>query len=1395
MLVSITDESVVPIFCFQLSVICHIYMVKRKQSISIVVPVYNEIGNIKQFHEEIQRTMSKCLAPYEIIYVDDFSTDGTFEWLENVATNDSVKVIRKSGVRGKAYSLKQGFQMAKGSIFVMIDGDLQYPPSKIPSLIKELKNADIVVASREKYHDSAFRKFLSSSFKNVFGKLLFGLQTDIQSGMKVFTREVFKTVDPTPTSPWTFDLQFLYHARQAGYTIKSVPITFAPRENGKSKVNVFLQSFEIGMNALYIKLKRTFYLPIQPEEGTMRGAGVGHKKRKYITHTTLPVSLSAIRTFSPMQALFLIVTPFVLLTLLVLFPLPTARSLVATLSILYFIDALFNLFVVLKSMNKDHEIKITDEDLAKLDENKLPVYSILCPLYKEAHVVPQFLEGIAKIDWPKEKLDVMFLLEEDDIETIHAFNNMTLPYYARTVVVPHSMPKTKPKACNYGLSYAKGEYLVIFDAEDIPDPMQLKKAYIAFGIVPENVKCLQAKLSYYNTHQNLLTRFFTAEYALWFDVTLPGLQSLNSALPLGGTSNHFETEVLRKLKGWDPFNVTEDADLGVRLFQQGYRTAIFDSTTLEEATSVSKNWLRQRSRWIKGYMQTYLVQMRNIIPFIRTKGLWHQAIFQLTVGGKIAFALLNPVMWFITILYFADYNDFGPVMKAIYQPPFSYLAVISWIFGNFMFLYSYMIAVAKRKQWDVTKYIFLIPIYWLMMSTAAVIALYQLIFKPHYWEKTIHGFHLIKPTQQPAVPVGIPQPVAQPLPQPAYAAASIENNSTETKKQGDTFGWLIRLNIPSFVLRWLPLFAILNVDLALARYFLTYEEAQTYILISIIGKAVFLLSFAGANLMSGYRTRNKLSKAYLYRLVFFTFLFNWVGFIIFGLEGNLFVPMLFGSQFTATVPYLGYYLFGLLCFGISYRLTTYNFYKKTYTYSLITLGIILLEAPFIYFHHDTIRGLVLSFAYFGSINLIILVMFEMSFGLKKITDNNISSALRLFERNVQSASFTGSNMRILIFNWRDTKHRYAGGAEVYIHELATRWIANGSAVTLFCGNDNVHPSYENIDGVEIYRRGGTYTVYLFAFIYYIFKFRGKYDVIVDCENGIPFFTPLYAKEQVILLIHHVHQEIFHSFLTFPFNFIAEVLEGKLMPLVYQNKNVVTVSASSQKDIIKLGFTKEKNIQIIPNGVAGSLFVDYPKTDNPSFIYLGRLKDYKNIDVAIKAFAKVVAIKKNAIFSVVGSGESYHRLKKLVTDLNIENSVTFYGRVSEQEKAKLLARSWAAIQPSQMEGWGITVIEANAAGTPVIASQVNGLQDSVINGLTGLLVPAGNVTQFANAMMRIAEDDALRVNLSTEALSWAKNFDWNKSAEIFYNLIGRNFGQGVIKPTYSDIMYSAVDNNV
>jgi cellulose synthase/poly-beta-1,6-N-acetylglucosamine synthase-like glycosyltransferase len=410
--------------------------------------------------------------------------------------------------------------------------------------------------------------------------------------------------------------------------------------------------------------------------------------------------------------------------------------LVSILTIIYFLDLIFNLSIIFKSSIHATEITVSSKEIG---EKKIwPRYTILCPLYKEAHILPQFIKGMNALDYPKDKLEILLILEEDDTETIRKAEAMKLGNSFQTIIVPHSLPKTKPKACNHALDYATGKYAVIFDAEDIPAPDQLKKAVVAFEKTDEKTICLQAKLNYYNPHQNLLTRLFTLEYSLWFEVILTGLQSFNGPIPLGGTSNHFRAEYLHELKGWDPFNVTEDADLGMRISKGGYKTAIIDSVTMEEANSQIKNWFKQRSRWIKGYMQTYLVHMQTASDFSFSDFI----MFQLVVGGKILSALINPIMWFMTIAYFVSRTTYGAFISSLYVGPILYIGGFTLVIGNFIYAYIFMIGVAERKQWSLVKYGLLSPFYWLIISFGAYYALAELILRPFHWHKTEHGLHL-----------------------------------------------------------------------------------------------------------------------------------------------------------------------------------------------------------------------------------------------------------------------------------------------------------------------------------------------------------------------------------------------------------------------------------------------------------------------------------------------------------------------------------------------------------------------------------------------------------------------------------------------------------------------------
>ncbi|QJD86027.1 glycosyltransferase family 2 protein [Cohnella herbarum] len=416
--------------------------------------------------------------------------------------------------------------------------------------------------------------------------------------------------------------------------------------------------------------------------------------------------------------------------------------------------SIFKFMIILFGMKKTAQLRFTQEEVDAIDERTLPIYTILVPMYKESAVIPRLLHNIEGLDYPKAKLDVRLLIEEDDTEAQVMLKAMNLPAYYTVLIVPHSLPKTKPKACNYGLIRAFGDYVVIYDAEDRPDPDQLKKVHLAFLQEPENCCCIQAKLNYFNSDQNILTRWFTHEYSMWFELLLPGVMQLDIPIPLGGTSNHFKMSVLKKLNAWDPYNVTEDADLGVRLYKEGYKTAIVDSRTWEEANSRLGNWIRQRSRWIKGYMQTWLVHMRNPIKLWREIGTKGFIGFQVMVLATPLLPLLNPIFWAMLVLWYLTKSD---IISTFFPGPIYYFAAIELFCGNFLFVYSNTMGIYRITQelqntgnkafsFGNVKYTLLTPIYWMLISIAAVKAGIQLITKPFYWEKTTHGHDTVHST-------------------------------------------------------------------------------------------------------------------------------------------------------------------------------------------------------------------------------------------------------------------------------------------------------------------------------------------------------------------------------------------------------------------------------------------------------------------------------------------------------------------------------------------------------------------------------------------------------------------------------------------------------------------------
>ncbi len=421
---------------------------------------------------------------------------------------------------------------------------------------------------------------------------------------------------------------------------------------------------------------------------------------------------------------------------LVISPIETMSVIFGFFVVVYVAMTVYRVVLFSRSAHAPGLMQVSDDEARSVTSDELPVYTVLIPLYREASVVGQLLRNITALEYPASKLDVKLLVEADDDESINAVNAAEPGDQFELVLIPPAEPRTKPKALNFGLTLARGSLVAIYDAEDAPEPLQLRRAAVAFARLGPDVGCLQAKLDYHNPSQNLITKWFTIEYAMWFSLFLPGLTSVGAPIPLGGTSNHFRRSVLVALGAWDPYNVTEDADLGIRFRREGVQVRILESYTLEEANSDFVNWAKQRSRWYKGYLQTFLIHLRNPRTFAEEIGWWPAVQFCLFVGGTPILALINPVFWGLTVIWFIGHPSF---IQAVFPAPIYYLGLICWSFGNFLMAYLTVVTCRLIRRPSLLWAALLVPLYWAMMAVAAFKAFWQLTANPNYWEKTVHG--------------------------------------------------------------------------------------------------------------------------------------------------------------------------------------------------------------------------------------------------------------------------------------------------------------------------------------------------------------------------------------------------------------------------------------------------------------------------------------------------------------------------------------------------------------------------------------------------------------------------------------------------------------------------------
>ncbi len=712
---------------------------ESKNMVSVLVLAHRSHVHLPHIIRGLLAALNNTGEEFEIVVADEGAFYvNTREYLEAMSAKAPIRLL-PLGKKGLVTSVE--LAQLDGNRIVIFDADMRLTAQSVEEAVNALEEHDVVAAYPGARRLSLLRgvqMFFCKLFSLPLRPLLAG---SMPGGLRAYKRSVLDAVEGMRgfRIDLEFDAQALYNARRLDLSVAHVSAALDDRYLAAWTYRRISSRVVASMRLWHLRVLRfgevAFPFTAPPEQAEFTAAGFTNVRdylflsenesaKRHITKETVAllwyvalflVGFVGAVSYTTQQSVF--------------------RVVVELLSVVYLSLFLLKVYVTSRSRRYPY-FHVSEEDIAVLEPDDLPLMSIFIPLYKEQEIIPQIFHRIAHLDYPIEKLDIIFILESNDTETIEAFKSHDPPAYFKALLCPDVLPKTKPKALNVAFQKSRGDIIVIYDAEVLPEVDQLKKVCVAMKKNP-GAMYVHTRLNVYNAEYNWLTKLYTAEFAFYYDFFITGLVSLNVPLPISGHSIYFKREVIEKVGAWDPYNVAEDCDIGIRIFRHGFGSGLMlDSFAWEQSTTTVHTWIAQRTRWYKGFLQTTMVHLRFPMLLKHDLGSWRNFFwFLVLVPGNTLINALNLFQTVFLLLYLATRWVY---IEEIYAGLPLYIATFSFITGNYLFTYFNLIGLYSRKEYNLVLTAYFTPGYWLLLGYATMRSIFEFFLHPFSWSKTTH---------------------------------------------------------------------------------------------------------------------------------------------------------------------------------------------------------------------------------------------------------------------------------------------------------------------------------------------------------------------------------------------------------------------------------------------------------------------------------------------------------------------------------------------------------------------------------------------------------------------------------------------------------------------------------